>query len=60
MAQQVEYMQVPNGTEPGVWRSKRPVSAMLHPSHMFHGNLSYVGKISSSVIRSRIGIKSDR
>ena len=31
---------------------------MPHPSQMFFGNLSKFGKMSSSVIRSRLDIKS--
>ena len=31
-SQQVEHMQVQNGTGPGVWRSKRPPVGMSHPS----------------------------
>ena len=43
----------------GVKMSKRP-SCMPHPSQMLYGNLSKFSKRSNSVIRSRIGIKSDR
>ena len=52
--QQVEHMQVPNGTGPGVRRSKRPLSACYTRRKMFNGNLSQDGK------KSQIGIKSDR
>ena len=49
---QQKHLQIPNGTGPGVRRSKRPL-LVSHPLHMFYGNLVQLGKKSNSVIRSR-------
>ena len=60
MVSTLEQMQVPNGTGPGVRRSKRPLLAM------FYGNLqnSVIRSKSviktSSVISSQIGVMSDQ
>ena len=65
MVSTLEQMQVPNGTGPGVRRSKRPLLASRTVS-MFYGNLQnwvIMSKSvikSSSVISSQIGVMSDQ
>ena len=63
MVSTLEQMQVPNGTGPGVRRSKRP---LLASRTRFYGNLhnsvirSKSVLKSSSVISSQIGVMSDQ
>ena len=65
MVSTLEQMQVPNGTGPGVWRSKRPLLAsrtrcnVLWKPPKFGNKVKSVIK-SSSVISSQIGVKSDQ
>ena len=65
MVSTLEQMQVPNGTGPGVRRSKRPLW-LAAPVAMFYGNLqNLVIKSksvikSSSVISSQISVMSDQ
>ena len=65
MVSTLEQMQVPNGTGPGVRRSKRLLLASRTRS-MFYGNLqnsvirSKSVLQSSSVISSQIGVMSDQ
>ena len=50
-------MQIPNGTGPGVQRSKRSLSACLN---MFYGTYQKSVKRSNSVTRSMAGVINDR
>ena len=65
MVSTLEQMQVPNGTGPGVRRSKRPLLAS-RTRCSFYGNLQNLvirSKSvikSSSVISSQIGVMSDQ
>ena len=65
MVSTFEQMQVPNGTRPGVRRSKRP-RWLAAPVEMFYGNLQNLvirSKSvikSSSVISSQVGVMSDQ
>ena len=65
MVSTLEQMQVPNGTGPGVRRSKRPLLASRTRCN-FYGNLqnlvirSKSVLKSSSVINSQIGVMSDQ
>ena len=65
MVSTIEQMQVPNGTGPGVRRSKRPLLAsrtrcnVLWKPKQF-GNKSKLVLKSSSVINSQIGVMSDQ
>ena len=65
MVSTLEQMQVPNGTGPGVRRSKRPLLASRTVA-MFYGNLqnsvirSKSVLKSNSVINSQIGVMSDQ
>ena len=67
MASTLEKMQVPNGTEPGVRRSKRPLLASRTRcnvlwKHPKFGNKVKIGKKKkpSSVISSQIGVMSNQ
>ena len=65
MVSTLEQMQVPNGTGPGVRRSKRPLLAsrtrcnVLWKPSKFDNKVKSVLK-SSSVISSQIGVMSDQ
>ena len=66
MVSTLEQMQVPNGTRPGVRRSKRPLLAsrtrcnVLWKPPKFGNNRSKLVIKSSSVISSQIGVMSDQ
>ena len=66
MVSTLEQMQVPNGTEPGVRRSKRPLLASRTRCNVLwkppkFGNKVKIGKKkSNSVISSQIGAMSDQ
>ena len=57
MVSTLEQMQVPNGTGPGVRRSKRPCW-LAAPVAMFYGNLQNLVIRSKSVIKSSSVISS--
>ena len=57
MVSTLEQMQVPNGTGPGVRRSKRPLLASRTPKF---GIRSKSVIKSSSVISSQVGVMSDQ
>ena len=57
MVSKLEQMQVPNGTRPGVRRSKRPLLASRDRCNVLRSKLV---KMSSSVIGSKIGVMSDQ
>ena len=65
MVSTLEQMQVPNGTGPGVRRSKRPLLASRTRCNNpwkppKFGNKVNIGIKSSSVINSQIGVMSDQ
>ena len=65
MVSTLEQMQVPNGTGPGVRRSKRPLLASRTRCNVLwkppkFGNKVIIGINSRSVINSQIGVMSDQ